>query len=268
MNVSTLSISQDSEIFVNATETQNHKFISEHVWIFLTLDATSLLANCYFHWLTHRMIQREKLKKGYVLMQYLLLPYAILTPIVCLLSIIYADILLTVDSPPSHYISKYFCYGHEIFAHVSGLYVGSFSLFAAVLKYWFIVNSTTAKRYGEERLSRKFMIFYLIIPIIVAMLNSLSNGNKDILPWVNYCWGNTRDSKNTETNEYELLNCFSCENNQYVTENLLGIESTHFIISVLRTICSGIKTLYVLLFSNIPEMFFYWRIFIHVNRYI
>jgi hypothetical protein len=212
------------------------------------------------------MIQREKLRKGYVLMQYLLFPYAIITPIVFLLANIYADILLAVDSPPSHFIGNYFCHGYEIFAHVSGMYVASFSLFAAVLKYWFIVNSTAAKRYGEEKLAGKFMMFYLMSPIIIAILNSLSNGNKDVLPWVNYCWGNNRDSKNTETNEYELLNCFYCEKNQYLAENFLGIESSHFLISVLLTICSGIKILYMLLFTNIPEMFLYWSIFSHVNR--
>ena len=266
MNISTLSIFQDSKIFVNATEAQNHKLISGHFWIFLTLDAISLLANCYFHRLTHLMIQREKLRKGYALMQYLLLPYATLTPIVFLLSVTYADILLTVDSSPSHFIGNYFCHGYEIFAHISGLYVGSFSLFAAVLKYWLIVNSTSAKRYGEERLAGKFMLFYLMIPIIVAILNSLSNGNRDVLPWVNYCWGTTYDSKPTHINESELLNCFYCKENQYVTENLLGIESSYSIISLLRTICSGIKIMYVFLFSNIPEMFFYWRIFSHVNR--
>ena len=127
------------------------------------------------------------------------------------------------------------------------MYVGSFSLFAAVLKYWLIVNSTSAKRYGEERLAGKFMLFYLMIPIIVAILNSLSNGNRDVLPWVNYCWGTTHDPKPTHINESELLNCFYCKENQYVTENLLGIESSYSIISLLRTICSGIKIMYVFL---------------------
>ena len=266
MNISTVSHVQESEIFVNATDAQNHKLSPEQYWVFLALDATSIMANCYFHRLTYLMIQREKLEKGCVLMRYLLLPYAVITPIAFFLLITYAVVLLNADSLPSHFLGNYFCHAYGILAHFAAIYIASFSLLAAVLRYWFIVNSISAKRFGEERLAKIFMMFHLIVPIIVSILNAVSKGEKDLLVWVNYCWGNIRETQNTESNEYQKVNHFFCGNNENVVATRFGIDSSHFIISVLRTMCSGIKSLYLVFLSNILELFIYILIFRYLNR--
>ena len=256
MNISTLNLVQESEIFVNTTDGPNHKLSPEHYWVFLTLDATSLSVNCYFHRLTHLMIQREKLKKGYVLLRYLLLPYAVITPITFFLLFTYAVVLLNADSLPSYFLGDNFCHAYGILAHFIAIYITSFSLLMAVLKFCFIVHSTWAKRFGEERLGKMFIIVHFIVPIIVSTLNAVSKGDKDLLLWVNHCWGNNPDTQNTEANnEYEQ-----------VVATRIGIDSSHFIISVLRTMCNGIKGLYLVFVSNIVELFIYLLIFRYLNR--
>ena len=257
---------QDSQVFLNTTESRNEELSREDYCIFLTVDTLSLLANLYFHRLMYLMIQREKLKKGCVLMKYLLLPYSVITPVVFVISVAYADLLLQVESPPSHFIGDYFCHFYEIFAHVCGLYVGSFSLFAAVFKYLFIVKSAAMKSYGEERIAFISMICYLLIPIIIAILNSFSNGDHDLLLWVNYCWGNNQSFQNIKNNDYEEVNYLSCANNQYMEVKQVGIVPSHFIISVVRTLCSSIKIMYLILFSNVPEIIFYSGIIRYLNR--
>ena len=243
---------------------------------FLIIDFLLLIPTFYFHYLIKLMCRREKEKQGHVLIKNLLASYARIVPIVFALCFAYANVVLRYTSHPSYVFGDWFCYAYEIFMHSGSFVVGSFSLFAALTKYWFIVNNANAKRFGEERARTIFLILYLSVPVFIANLNSISNGDRDQIAWVNYCWRtkvkveiieNTEPKENTEP-ILTTKSDFFCKNHQYEIEKYVGIAASSYIIPLLRVICVSLKPLYVVFLSNIAELIIYAFIFKYLNRLV
>ena len=143
--------------------------------------------------------------------------------------------------------------------------MGAFSLFAAVVRYWFIVNNATAKNFGEEKASKIFAISYCVIPLIMAALNSISNGTIDQNMWVNQCWTNITTLDNPTDSESESGNGVFCNDRQYDIEKYVGKEASNLIVPIMRAICGSVQLLYLAFFSNIAELVIYGLIFKYLN---
>ena len=98
--------------------------------IFFTIDMIILCAHCYFHRLIRRMIQRKDSKKANVsIIQSLLSCYSVIVPFTFSIVFMYLNIVLEYINPPSEMIGEWFCFAYEYFAHSTGLYLGTFSIF-------------------------------------------------------------------------------------------------------------------------------------------
>ena len=178
----------------------------------------------------------------------------------------YVHIILRYTSTPSHVFGDGFCYAYEIFAHSGGMYVGAFSLFTAIVKYWFIVYNAESKRVGEKKIKIIFTVAYCVIPIIMALMNSLSNGKNDQNMWVNRCWRKMPEQGDPDNTTSEGSNDFFCFNKEYDIADYVGTDASNFLIPILRGTCGSVKILYAVFFSNIAELIIYFLIFRSLNR--
>ena len=232
---------------------------------FLIIDFAMLIPMGYFHHLINCMVKREKEEKGHGIIKNLLDCYVIIVPFVFCGCMTYVHIILRYTSIPSQVFGDGFCYAYEIFAHSGGMYVGAFSLFTAIVKYWFIVYNAEIKRMGEKKIKTIFTMGYCIIPIIMATLNSISNGNTDQLLWVNLCWGKMPKDSSMNRNSSSVDNDeFLCSN--YEIENYVGAKFSEYLKPLLRGTCWSVKILYVLFFSNLVELVIYFLLFRYLNR--
>ena len=237
---------------------------------FLIMDMIILMPICYFHYLIKCMVRREKEKKGHVIIKNILACYSIIVPVVFILCFIYVDVVLRYAYPPFQIFGNWFCHGYGIFAHSGGMYIGAFSFFAAVVKYWFIVHNVAAKQFGEGKARNMFTALYLTIPIVMAMLNSISTGNLDQNMWVNLCWGlknrNVVDDISYKSVLDHLGSFFLCNDRRYEISQHVGVTASYYIIPILRFICVTTKILYLAFFSNLGELIIYILIFRYLNR--
>ena len=238
--------------------------------VFLTIDFLILCSHCYFHRLIKRMISRKDSKKNNAcIIQTMLSCYSLIVPFTFLTVFIYLNMILQYLYPPSEIFGEWFCFVYEYFAHTTGLYLGTFSLFTAAMKYWFIVHNAKAREYGEEKAKKLFMLLHLALPILMAAVNSVSNGNKDQIYVVNICWkeppqefqGNITSSEITGIHER-----FLCLDRNYDITAYIGENASNYIVPILRVGCGSISFFYILFCSNMGELIIYGLIFKYLNK--
>ena len=253
------------------TMTTKSKLSSKAALVFLVIDSILLVFNFYFHCLIKRMVRRKDKKKGQVIIKNLLACYSVIVPITFLIVFIYINILLNYQHQPSKIIGDWFCFSYEYFAHSTGLYLGAFSLFTAGMRYWFIVKNAKAKAFGEKKARGVFFGMHLALPIIMAALNSISNGNRDHIYVVNLCWAeHSETSMNVSTSAADVVHddaaSFLCSNRRYEIAEYLGENSSYYLEPMLRIICGSISVFYILFCSNMGEFLLYALIFRYLNK--
>ena len=237
--------------------------------IFFIIDLIILCSHCYFHRLIRRMILRKDSKKANVsIIQSLLSCYSVIVPFTFSIVYTYLNVILQYINPPSEILGEWFCFAYEYFAHSTGLYLGSFSIFTALMKYWFIVHNAKARVYGEEKAKRLFLGLHLALPIIMAAMNSISNGNMDQIYVVNICWKHSplEFNYNNTSEETSLTDRFLCLDRSYDIENYIGETAAGYLEPILRISCGSISVFYILFCSNMGELIIYWLIFKYLNK--
>ena len=237
--------------------------------IFFAIDMIILCFHCYFHHLIQRMnLRKDSKKANFGIMQNLLSCYSVIVPFTFSIVFTYLNIILQYINPPSEIFGEWFCFAYEYFAHSTGLYLGSFSIFTAGMKYWFIVHNAKARVYGEEKAKRRFLVLHLALPVVMAAMNSISNGNKDQIYVVNICWKHFPETiiNATTREETSLTDRFLCLDRTYSIEAYIGELASVYFEPFLRTICGSISVFYILFCSNMGELIIYWLIFKYLNR--
>ena len=244
----------------------HNRFITR---VFIGTDGISLVLNFYFHYLIYRMTLRKDLKNSQGTTSKLLLCYSIFIPITALLAFIYLNIIIQYTYPPSEFFGEWFCFTFEFFVHASFTYIATFSMFTAMMKYWFIVENAKAKSFGEEKGKTAFLILHLIIPVTIAALNSISNGEKDRDYLVNICWSesisNSKTTNSSVFDEYGGMDIL-CSNRRYQTGYYLGETASYFLDPLLRMICGSLGIFQALFCSNLFELILYAFLYKYLKR--
>ena len=148
LNSSSSKFLEESEIRLVINE---YKMDMKTAVIFGGTDLISLIFNFYFHYLIYRMTLRKDLKNSQGTITNVLACYSVITPITFLFAFVYLNIVLQYTFPPSEIIGEWFCFAYEYYVHVVCIYLATFSLFTALMKYWFIVENARATNYGVEK---------------------------------------------------------------------------------------------------------------------
>lgn len=247
---------------LNSTSSSPH-LNAEIYNMFSSIDFVLLAPSFYFHYLLKRMVGREKDEKGHALVKNLLQLYSRIVPCVFAVCVVYVHIILRFTFTPSQVLGDGFCYGYELYSHAGNLYIGGFSLFTAITKYWFIVNNAKSKGVGEEDAKNIFTAAYCVLPIIMAAMNSMSNGKQDQMLWVNVCWRNLNEyNEQMKTSAFD----FFCMDKEYNITSYVGVNGNKYLTPLLRGTCGVVRILYLIFLSNILELLIYFMIFRYLNR--
>ena len=246
-----------------------HRLDIEISAMLFATDLFFLILNFYFHYLIYRMVFRKDRKNSQVIIQNLLACYSVIVPITFFVVFLYLNIVLQYIHRPSEALGEWFCFAYEYFAHATGIYLGAFSLFTAAMKYWFIVDNARSKSFGEEKGRTIFLTLHLMIPVIIAALNSISNGQKDHIYVVNICWSqpisNIDNINRNASADYEPMDML-CSSRHYQTRYYLGETTSYYLDPVLRLICGSINIFYFLFCSNMCELLLYALVYRYLNR--
>ena len=254
--------------FIVTNSTSSNLLLSPQThFIFLGIDVILITPLLYFHYLMRAMLKRENKKKGQNLIKDQMKAYVWIIPVSFVVIGLYINVLTFFVDPPSIWIGPWFCIIFELFGHVDIVYIGGFSLWAAVIKYWFIVHNKKATHFGEAKAKRILFVIHILIPILFGFLNSLSNGRKDQVFWVDHCWGQDKYSKvDNSGSEKNALGELLCANRNYTFPNYFGEKVAVAVTQILRMTCGSLKLFYLIFLSNMIEFILYYLIFRYLNR--
>ena len=260
MNISQQIVAQNS--------TASDLLLSSTVhFTFLGIDIILITPLFYFHFLKRAMLIRENKKKGQNFMKNLLEGYVWTIPISFVIVALYINVLTGFIEPPAMWIGSWFCTIFELFGHIDVFYIGGFSFWAALIKYWFIVHNKKATNFGEEKAGKILFIAHIVVPLFFSTLNSISNGRRDQVFWVDHCWGESKHSngtaENSGYNSFEKLLCFD---RNYTLPTYFDESIANVATKTLRMTCGGLKIFYLIFLSNMVEFFLYFLIFRYLNR--
>ena len=236
-------------------------------YIFLGMDVTLIVPMIYFHFLMQSMLKRENKKKCQNLIKNLLGGYVGVIPFSFLVIAAYINALTTYLDSPSSLIGPWFCIIFEIFGHIDIIYIGSFSLWAAFSKYWFIVHNKKATKFGEAKARKIIFAAHIVVPVVLSFLNSISNGKTDQIFWVDHCWGDTKPNKSIgDSKAKTVMQNLFCVDRNYDLPSFFGESAANVVTKLLRTTCGSLKFAYMIFLSNMMEFFLYFLIFRYLNR--
>ena len=269
MNDSGRKKPEDFEVVIYNNETsQQYSLGSELSLSFLGINITLLVPMIYFCRLIMLMAKRESKTKKDMLLGSALMCFAVLLPVlVFVVPVANLFGVLSLIYPAAEILGAWYCHLLELVAYFTAIYMGIFSLLSAVLRYRYIVGNEKGEIIDKDKAKKTLLIFHLTIPAVVALLHSISNGEKDQLLWVNKCWGHKETKTPHEENDfiYYIGDVF-CYDRKYEIEHYVGTTAANVFEPVLRVICGGLTVFYMVFLSNVIELILYFIIFTNMNR--
>ena len=133
------------------------------------------------------------------------------------------------------------------------------SLQVAIMKYIFIVHSFKARRYGEKKVQKTFFWLNITIPLILAIIALLTT-NFQTRSALKSCFG--------EVAHPSLMPNHSQSGNMnfIICTNLNQPDYGPVLYFILQCFCISRKIMNWIMVSNIPEAYFYYKIFSAMQR--
>ena len=133
------------------------------------------------------------------------------------------------------------------------------SLQVAIMKYIFIVHSFKARRYGEKKVQKTFFWLNIMIPLILAIIALLTT-NFQTRSALKSCFG--------EVAHPSLIPNHSQSGNMnfIICTNLNQPDYGPVLYFILQCFCISRKIMNWIMVSNIPEAYFYYKIFSAMQR--
>ena len=235
--------------------------------VFLVIDIILFMPLCALHYLMLRMIRREsRLKKGQNLIKNLLITNLFIVVVYYTFIGAYYNVLTRYERTPEFLRGHWFCVTFELYVHHTTLYMGCFSLFIAMMRYWRIVHNQNASEIVEAKVRNIIFIIHLVCPVVLSVLNSWSNGRIDQLFIVDHCWSFDSVTESLSVLNSEKLKDFFCTSRQYEATNYFEERHKKTITLILQMICGSLKIAYILVLSNVVEFILYFQIYGFLNR--
>ena len=194
--------------------------------------------------------------------------YGIISPIFGVLTCLSVNGIISYTYPAAEILGIWYCHTFETLSIFGTVYVGIFSVLAAAMRYWFIVKNEKAESIGKEKCKRIFLFVHLAIPLVMAPLHAVSNGEPVHNFWLNQCWGHPMQNTVVESGLWKKIGDNLCFNREYEIESYTGAVAGRFFEPVLRGVCGGLTIFTVIFLSNTVELIVYVMLFKHIDRYV
>ena len=145
------------------------------------------------------------------------------------------------------------------------------SLYVSIYKYIFIVHSETVTRIGKQKMKRVLLWTYFIILVswTVSLAIRENFGSRkvfqnDVSCGVFHALGTSSREADEEATQSIIRHLFSCS-----IDDLKQNKLENVIVNILtKVFCTTQSIINIVIGLNILEIFFYFRIFGHMNRYV
>ena len=165
----------------------------------------------------------------------------------------------------SEITGEWFCYLAAFFRNYGFYSIPPNSLLIAVMKYMFIVHHEKMMRLGERNAQKMFMGVNLIVPLVLTTITGVTK-HFYALSTLTSCFGMREeiDEIRTKYNTWDknIERYFLCNLN--TTEKDILDAYTLYVIK--QCLCAFKSIVVLLINTNIPEAFFYYKIFRKMKR--
>ena len=250
---------------LNANPEQNPELSTTLFFLEIVFSSASF----YLHYCLYRSTTRKHFRNKIFIIGKLLTCYSVIAPIITFYAFIYGNIFLTYNYPNSETLGTWFCYANKYVCHTTIMYFGAFTLFSGVMKYGFIVHNDKVKDFGEERVKHIVLNLHLVIPATMSALNVISTGNVDHMNGISRCWIEetfTSPAQNVTLLDTQSSTDLFCQDRKYEVSQYLGEEAALYIEPILRTMCAGVSSFYILTTCNMVELVLYILLFKRLDR--
>ena len=159
----------------------------------------------------------------------------------------------------SIYMGSWICYLASLISFYSYHAIIANSLLVAITKYIFIVHGLKAKVFGDEKIQKIFFWINTTLPLALAAIAMLTT-NFHTRAALKSCFGTTEYSSvlpnNSTSDRKHFLLC------DYVN----SMDHGPIIYYILQFFCVSRKILNLIIVSNLPEGFFYYKIFCSMKK--
>jgi hypothetical protein len=141
--------------------------------------------------------------------------------------------------------------------------IGLDSLFISIIKYIFIVHLKKSIKFGEEKIKKLFFWVNLLHPVLPSII-TVFLFDFEAYASLTSCFGledRVHDQYNSSTGNIERM--FLCKLRVVDAEDL----GTHVSYTLAQCFCATKMVFNLGLMSNIPEAYFYYKIFKKMKRY-
>ena len=136
------------------------------------------------------------------------------------------------------------------------------SMYISLYKYIFIVHNETVTRIGEQKIKLLLGWSYLVVLIAWALSLVVRENNLGEVSYTVDCGLTSNRSSNKNTTEAFTRHIFSCS-----IGDLDQINMGNVVVNLLtKFLCTSQSIMNVAVALNVPEIYFYLRIFCHMNR--
>ena len=141
--------------------------------------------------------------------------------------------------------------------------IGFDSLFVSIIKYMFIVHYQKSMNYGEEKIQKRFFWLNLLHPVLPSIITVFLFDFEGFASLTS-CFGledRIQERYNSSTGNIERM--FLCKLRTVYGEDL-GTQVSY---TLAQCFCATKMVFNLGLMSNIPEAYFYYKIFRKMKRY-
>ena len=160
----------------------------------------------------------------------------------------------------SRYTGEWFCYMASFIVNYEVYFLVTNSFLIAVMKYIYIVHWDKAMRFGHDKIQRIFLIIAIVFPCLNATVVTLTK-DFDSYKAIKSCFGIPVKQTNSRNGVWEKL--FLCN---LIYADTSNADESRILYILIQIICVSKSLLAYFFSTNLPEAFFYYKIFKKMRR--
>ena len=175
--------------------------------------------------------------------------------------IVFADFTAFIY-PMKDVVGEWYCYLGSFLFYFLGNIIISHSFISAFTRYFFILHQDKVNLYGKQEVKRFFLLLSVLIPLFVALWESLEGSELDSMSFINKCHG-----------KYHNVFLIDSSTINTAKRNFCAFEFNHsggtwskILAQIRQILCISNQLIQLILGLNVVEGFLYYKILSHINR--
>ena len=164
--------------------------------------------------------------------------------------------------PMKDLIGEWYCYLGSFVFYLLGNIIISHSFISALIRYFFILHQDKVNLYGKQEVKRFFLLLSILLPLLVALWESLDGPELNSMSFVNKCHGKHHQVFLIDSSTMNVAKRNFCA----FQFNHSGGTWSKILTQIRQILCFANTVIQLVLGLNVAEGFLYYNILSHINR--